>query len=102
MAKIRVKKTGEVLDFAPKSLVCGERDGEDAEFPIEEVDVISDNDDYWEKLRHKYAGMAMPKCIDVVSQIIWKDGNIQEETIAKQVAVMSVQYADALIEELKK
>ena len=51
------------------------------------------NQEYWEKLRHKYAGMAMVGVMNFFGSI-----DYNRETIAK----LAVEQADALIEELKK
>ena len=62
MAQIRIIETGEILDFAPNSLVAVHRPGtpdyEEQEYPISEVEIIPDVGSH-EQERLEFAKMAM-------------------------------------------
>ena len=48
------------------------------------------------------AGMAMPQCIETVRYALEHGALLTEESMTKQVAVMAVQYANSLMEEINK
>ena len=52
------------------------------------------------ELRNKAAIAVLPQCIQDVQEILKSGRPIIENTVAKQAAVMAVQYANALVEEL--
>ena len=56
--------------------------------------------DYWEKLKHQYAGMAMQGILS--NPQIWKDWN-EEGLVTKdlEAADMADYFATALVEKLK-
>lgn len=56
----------------------------------------------WHTLRTILAGMAMPKCIETVNQVLLAGGKVDAETPADAAAQMAVQYTDALLSELNK
>ena len=101
-AKIIVKETGEELEFAPSSLVCGLRNGEEVEFAIDEVEVLPKNMAKvvntlpsllgriidWETTREKAAISVFPLLLQTEDY--------------KTAASLSVEYADELIAQLKK
>lgn len=58
--------------------------------------------DYWEKLRHQAAIAVLPQCVSTCNDVLMRGGSIQENTIAKQVSNMALQYADELIKQLKE
>ena len=61
-------------------------------YDLSEVEIL-DNSDYWEKLKHQYAGMAM-------QAILTNPNNwVQNE---QDLANRSVEYATALVEKLKE
>ena len=93
--KARVKATGALLIVRP---YCGsdfdwicDMDGETGTlWKTEELDFTDDYEpDYWEKLKHQYAGMAM-RCL------IIKDCSI------KEIVETSSEIAIALVNKLKE
>ena len=68
-------------------------------YDFSEVELL-DNLDYWEKLKHQYAGMAMQVLIAEYRNTKGKYGlkeNFIQETCAKE----SIEFATALVEKLK-
>lgn len=68
--KARVKETGEIFEIASYATIpmeCCDSFGEPLCFCLDDVEILSDGNDlkesedpdYWEKLLHQYAGMAM-------------------------------------------
>ena len=59
--KARVKATGEIVEVAYHGLgVYVDINQRDKEYQFDEIVVLDNGDpDYWEKLKHQYAGMAM-------------------------------------------
>ena len=67
--KARVKATGEIIEVGLNHIGCTpvyiDKDGViykglyDLDFDVEEKSLPKDEPDYWEKLKHQYAGMAM-------------------------------------------
>jgi len=89
MAKVRIIATGEVMDFAPNSLVAVHRPGtsehDDIEYNINEVEIIpnGDNND-----RIEFAKAAM--------QSLLLRGGMANERLAKR----SFEIADAMMKHL--
>ena len=90
--KARVKATGEIVEV---NEFCTLRDsGERTYYWVNALELITkDNPDYWTRLEHQYAGMAM-------------QGILGENTIIKysidEVCNMSVSMAHALVEKMKE
>ena len=92
--KARVKETGEIVDVVLYSgyddydYICHENecvyDAEELEF---------NDPDYWERLKHQYAGMAMQGMIRIVGH----DRMYPPE----KMAIFAVACATALVEKLK-
>lgn len=57
--------------------------------------------DHWQDVRERAAIAIAPQCLKIVQDVLFRGGAINEETVAKQVAVNAVEYADALVEKLK-
>lgn len=57
--------------------------------------------DHWQDVRERAAIAALPECIRVVQDVLFRGGSIEETTISEQVAKMATQYADALVNRLK-
>ena len=96
--KARVKATGEIGIVANIDLLFGNKGYRYQSDEVEIIDSYADIEtakepDYWEKLKHQYAGMAM-------------QGIVGENTIVKysidEVCNMSVSIATALVEKLKE
>lgn len=56
----------------------------------------------WKQRRYEIAKQVLPRAYAQVCSVLEQGGNLSEETIGKQCAVLACQLADALIEELKK
>jgi hypothetical protein len=95
--KARVKATGEIIEL------CNMEFDEDGnEYYREELELI-DEPDYWEKLKHQYAGMAMQGMLsnsDYIERFTAHtiDGISDEDDIAKYAK----DYATALVNRLKE
>ena len=68
-------------------------------YDFSEVELL-DNLDYWEKLKHQYAGMAMQGLLS--NPQIWKDWD-EEGLVTKdlEAADMAYYFATALVNKLK-
>ena len=88
--KARVIATGEIVKFHHNSLIIDE---DKRHYDIDELENI-DAHDYWEKLLHQYAGMAMQGMIRTVGH----DRMYPPESIA----IYAVACATALVEKLKE
>ena len=96
--KARVKETGEIIEIAEDySYVYAKHF--DKTFSVDSLEFLYDSkghstnsDDYWEKLKHQYAGMAM-QGIMANSLFMPYDG--------KEIADISNDVATALVEKLK-
>ena len=86
--KARVKATGEIVEF-DNCLY----DDDGYEYHVDELD-FSDNPDYWEKLKHQYAGMAM--------QALIIDASYAGSEGPKYLVEECVTIAHALVEKLKE
>ena len=78
----------EHLDF--EDLTQGKAD-------VKEKSLPKDEPDYWEKLKHQYAGMAMQGILANCNHQLW-EREVNSEGIAKQ----SYRYATALVNKLKE
>ena len=91
MAKVRIIATGEVMDFAPNSLVAVHRPGtsehDDIECNINEVEIIPDGDN---NARNEFAKAAM--------QSLLLRGGLAPERLAKR----AFEIADAMMKQLNK
>lgn len=55
-----------------------------------------------QRMRTILAGMAMPKCIETVNQVLLAGGKVEAKTTAEAAAQMAVTFTDALLRELNK
>lgn len=55
--KARIKETGEIVDIAEYSTIYAENYS--TCFYPNELEILDTSDDYWTRLEHQYAGMAM-------------------------------------------
>ena len=90
--KARVKATGEIVEV---NEFCTLRDsGERTYYWINALELITkENPDYWTRLEHQYAGMAMQGLILTASKHMGTD---------QEVAQWAKEYAHALVEKLKE
>lgn len=56
----------------------------------------------WDDVRNNAAIAVLPQCAATINDILMRGGAITEGTIAKQAAKMAVNYADELVNQLKK
>lgn len=56
----------------------------------------------WDERRYEIAKTVLPQCIATCNEILRASGKLTRETLGKTVAYMAVEYANTLIEELKK
>ena len=96
--KARVKATGLVSEVCPYSTIYLE--GVDNCFypdEVEIVDTISDSPDYWTRLEHQYAGMAMYGMLANANHYLW-----ERKQNSKSLAANAAELAHALVEKLKE
>lgn len=90
-------KDGRVLPIEDGSLIALDNNGDTLEVNVENIDCFIDNNIDWKQIRIQAAISAMQGMMSAIS----KDRftlRIKEYVVAKA----SIEYADALIEELKK
>ena len=106
--KARVKATGEIVDvdFDKDALANDYPPYRTNEIPsrfflaeqLEWIDIEGKAEpDYWEKLKHQYAGMAMQGLMSYVKQITPKKGR----SFCDEIVDISFKVATALVEKLK-
>ena len=94
--KARVKATGEFIEVVPSIHSKDSYDGNDGYTYTEESLIMLENEpDYWEKLKHQYAGMAMQGILsnNELYRDICKRRNLES-------AIM--EYATDLVNRLKE
>ena len=110
--KARVKETGEIVsvEFVEKKFGYSGRwiffyeDGEGRRYKDNELDFDNtDNtpEDYWTRLEHTYAGMAMQALLssDTMLEVLSRRNN---GTMEEEVAREAFDYAHALVEKMKE
>ena len=104
--KARVKATGEIVEVhTSDDADFVDRNGKyywEHELFFGSLDVSSyDDPDYWTRLEHQYAGMAMQGILS--NNVIMNNiRETSEETMAKIVTNFATNFAHALVEELKE
>lgn len=95
--KANVKETGK--EFKVRGILTPTADA----YAIEEVDLFFDEsdqvellyrEDYWARLEHQYAGMAMQQLVHLV--------NVGYEYVYEETAIIAMNFAHALIQKLKE
>ena len=109
--KARIKATGEIVDIAEYSTIYAENF--DTCFYPDELEILDNSEDYWTRLEHQYAGMAMQG----MSEQFFKDYrdycagfgemDIDEakatmKDFADAMADVCYYFAHALVEKYKK
>ena len=90
--KVRVKATGEIVDS--KATVSFNGD----DFYLDELEVIQDTPDYWEKLKHQYSGMTMQGMLaNEYAHKLYLDNKNYPNGLLND----SIKIATALVEKLK-
>ena len=96
--KARDKKTGEIVDIEDMSIVTYKSsDGTYVKTLIKNFTFIDAEKDYYTKLEHQYAGMAMQ---GLVTRGEVLGSSVQE--IARDIAEISCEVAHALVEKMKE
>ena len=92
--KARVKATGEIVEVAYHGLgIYVDMNQWDKEYQFDEIVVLDNGDpDYWTRLEHQYAGMAMQGILTNLGNTINPDYIVEEAEA----------YAHALVEKLKE
>ena len=100
--KARVKATGEILEIFKWSKVDAENF---KEYELSELEIIDPYSmDYWEKLKHQYAGMAMQGMLSnaVGFEEVRKQTCNSGDNLIDLIADAAVDYATALVKKLRE
>lgn len=98
--KARVKATGELLEVRHKntgteySYVCDMQGECGTMWKESQLEFLDDDPDYWTRLEHQYAGMAMQQLVHLV--------NAGYEYVYEETAIIAMNFAHALVEKYKK
>ena len=101
--KARVKATGEIIEVSRHSGVMDETNKRIYDwYEIETIDAPF-TDNYWEKLKHQYAGMAMQGILSNPELFKATAKNAEEFglIVPQAVAIDANCFATALVEKLK-
>ena len=99
--KARVKATGKIVCIERNIDNCrgGYVASDGKIYNACDLELIVDNDpDYWTRLEHQYAGMAMQGLMSYVAQITPKKGR----SFCDEIVDISFTVAHALVEKYKK
>ena len=112
--KARVKATGEIFEIASYATIpmeCCDSFGNPLSFSFDEVEILSEENDfkesevpdYWTRLEHQYAGMAMQGMLNnsLLTTGLLKAGKSHEDFV-DEVTRTAIKYAHALVEMYKK
>ena len=97
--KARVKATGALLEVRLQDIdteypyICDMQGEGGTLWKESELEFLEDESDYWTRLEHQYAGMAMQGLILTASKHMGTD---------QEVAQWAKEYAHALVEKLKE
>ena len=94
--KARVKATGDIIDIAEYSTIYAENF--DTCFYPNELEILNNSEDYWAKLEHQYAGMAIQGLMSNINQIEPAKGH----SYCDEIVGISVSIAHALVEKYKE
>ena len=93
--KARVKATGEIVDETAMVSAFGD------DFYLRELEPILDDTevvDYWTRLEHQYAGMAMQGLMTILPNI----GGLEGRTPKDEIVDIATATAHALVEKPKE
>ena len=102
--KARVKATGEIINLEYKRYSLGHRvvwkyeDEEGVIWDKDEFEIVEDGPDYWERLKHQYAGMAMQGMISNQNIMCHSQSTDGWNDFISENAVA---FATALVERMK-
>ena len=97
--KARVKATGELLEVRHKntgteySYVCDMQGECGTMWKESQLEFLDDDPDYWTRLEHQYAGMAMQQLVHLV--------NVGYEYVYEETAIIAMNFAHAHVEKYK-
>ena len=104
--KARIKATGEIIEVSVIGTLNGNRyrrtDGQNELYESKDLDLNLEaiiNPDYWTRLEHTYAGMAMQGLLSSGKLNIIMDNS---DVLPEGFAIMSRNFAHALVEKLKE
>ena len=107
--KARVKATGDIFEVSDTTTIYPEH--YDKSYNITEVEFLDvkeksfpKDDDYWTRLEHQYAGMAMQGMLNnsYLAGEFRKDPNNGIEDMSKIITKAAAVYAHALVEKMKE
>ena len=96
--KARVKATGEIVDIAEYSTIYAEN--HDTCFYPNELEFLENSEDYWTRLEHTYAGMAMQGIL--TNPIGFENIRVRGTNIQIETALLASEFAHALVEKMKE
>ena len=106
--KARVKSTGDIFEVSDTTTIYPEH--YDKSYNITEVEFLDvkeksfpKDDDYWTRLEHTYAGMAMQGMLNnslLITGLL--KVNKSHEDIVDEVTGTAIRYAHALVEKMKE
>ena len=88
--KARIKTTGEIVEIDQCSILYD--DGRRELMYGKELEEVQGAPDYWERLKHQYAGMAMQAIL-----LFYGNAKVDDDYCAEEAKY----YAHALVEKLK-
>ena len=97
--KAKIKATDEIVHVGDYNTISHDpmyKDERTGPWRLEELD-FNDTADYWTRLEHQYAGMAMQGILSNANHALWDREN-NAEGIAKSASAI----AHALVEKLKE
>ena len=100
--KARVKATGEIVTITGTDGICLTDENGNYHL-IRDLEGCEAMPDYWEKLKHQYAGMALQGLLsnwNYVKHFI--DNTLEGESLSDLISMCAYDYATALIERLKE
>ena len=106
--KARVKSTGDIFEVSDTTTIYPEH--YDKSYNITEVEFLdvkeksfAKDDDYWTRLEHTYAGMAMQGMLNnsLLTTGLLKAGKSHEDFV-DEVTRTALRYAHALVEKMKE
>ena len=90
--KARVKATGEIVEVSPYWTEIHTTNS--GCYEMTEVELMPDVPDYWTRLEHQYAGMAMQQLVSIV--------NAGYEYVYEETAIIACNFAHTLVEKMKE
>lgn len=102
--KARVKSMGELLEVRHKntgteySYVCDMQGENGTMWKESQLEFLDDDPDYWTRLEHQYAGMAMQGLMSCIKQITPTMGHSYRD----EIIGISLEVARTLVEKYKK